>query len=321
MRVTLTNCQKCAGRTQLFLCQSCTHAVRRQLLSLPAIIDNLKETALGMTRLNNESSRQLGFTSRTPTLHDGASCLLVEIDSTIGQWARSIARTHRLLPSPPVTWHRPWDTYRHTTSDFAVFLAANADKLALDPDVGELCGSLDRVILSAIGNEDRDGLMDRRTPAQFCGPCPATINDHRHCEGCAQRPHECATQLYSKRGVSEVTCPGCGSQYRVEALLITLMAHADEHRGTIVEIHQVLRMLGTPVEIKTLYHWASPRVGRLKPAGYMRADGRRISVTRQSDEDKPVYRISDARKQREESVKPGRRGRPLNGEGKGERKK
>lgn len=312
----MTSCQKCHGRAQCYLCHNCIGVVRRQLLSLPAIIDNLKETALGMTRLNTESSRQLGFTSRTPTLNDGASRLLEEIDNTIGQWARAMARTHRLIPSPPITWHRAWDTYRHTTCDFAVFLAANADKLALDLDVGELCTALDRFVLQALGDEDRDGIMDRRTPAQFCGPCPATINDHRHCEGCAQRPHECATQLYSKRGASEVTCPDCGSQHRVEVLVNSLLAHADEHRGTISEIHEVLRRLNEPVKLDTLYDWAMPRVGRLKPAGYLRPDGRRIGVTRQGVDDKPVYRVSDARKQREESLKP-RRGRPLNGEGKG----
>lgn len=317
----MTECQKCRGRAQLYLCPNCIVWLRRQLLSLPTLISHLQDSSLGLTRLSNENSRQLGFESRTPTLNGRAARLIQDIDNVVGGWARGTARIHGLMISPPVTWHRPWDIYKYTTSDFAIFLAANTDKLARDPDIGELCASLGRFIRQAVGDEDRDGIMDRRTPAQFCGPCPATIIDHRHCvtddgRPCSRRDHECATQLMARRGAVEVTCPVCGSQHRVEALVNSLLAHADDHRFTIPDLHRVLRMLNEPVKMDTLYRWATPKMGRLVPAGYQRSDGRRIGVTRESDKDTPVYRVSDARKQREESAKPGRRGRPLKSEGK-----
>jgi len=310
----MTECQKCFAKTQTYLCTRCITDLRKQLLGLPTLIDDLDDAAIGNTRLSNETSRQKGFASRTPAFDDRANRLIEEIGDTVGQWARSMARTHGVLISPPVTWHKPWDVYRHTTRDYAVFLAAHVNNLAADPDVGELCASIRSYVKRA------HVIVDRRTPPQFCGPCPATVIDHRHClknsdgGSCdGYRDHQCATRLMSARGAVEVTCPACGAAHRTEALLNHLLVHADDHRYTIPDLYRVLRMLNEPVQMKTLYHWALPRVGRLRPAGYIRLDNGRIGITRQSDDEKPIYRVSEARKQREESIKPGRRGRPMKG--------
>jgi hypothetical protein len=81
-----------------------------------------------------------------------------------------------------------------------------------------------------------------------------------------------------------------------------LLARADHYRGTIMEIYDWLLMLNESVPISTLYRWAEPKTsrrgsGQLKPAGYKRKDGS-IMITRRDDGDKPVYRVSDARRQR-----------------------
>jgi hypothetical protein len=306
----MPECQKCNAKTDLYLCKHCMGSLRRQLLSIPTLIDDLADAAIGNTRLSNESTRQKGFQSRTPVFDDRATDLIEEISDTIGGWARGTARIHGLMISPPVSWHKPWDLYKHTVKDFAMFLAAHVDMLAKDPEIGELCDGLRKYIKRA------HGLVDRRMPSQFCGPCPATINDHRRCEQCSHRPHECATSLAARRGALEVTCPSCGAVHRVEALINALLAHADKFRCTIPDLNDVLRMLEEPVKIDTLYRWAASKSasrGRavLKPAGYLRADKRRIGITRESPEDTPIYRVSDARKLREESIKSGRRGRPL----------
>jgi hypothetical protein len=313
----MTECGKCSAKTDLYLCKHCMVDLRRQLLSIPTLIDDLNDAAIGNTRLSNESSRQKGFQSRTPVFDDRATDLIEEISMTVGQWGRALARTHGLMISPPVSWHKPWDLYKHTVKDFAMFLAAHVDKLARDPDIGELCADLKKYIKRA------HGIVDRRTPAQFCGPCPATVIDHRHCVKVADggscngyRDHQCAVRLMARRGALEVTCPSCGAVHRVEALVNHLLAHVDDHRYAIPDLYRVLRMLNKPVEMKTLYYWALPRVGRLKPAGYVRPDNGRIGITRQSDDEKPIYRVSDACRQREESMKPGRRGRPMKNEGK-----
>lgn len=140
--------------------------------------------------------------------------------------------------------------------------------------------------------------------------------EHRHCTDCGMRDHECATRLMARRGAVEVTCPSCGVTHSVQRLVNHLLARADDFRCTIPELHRVLRMLNEPVNIDTLYRWAEPKSrrsgsGQLKPVGYLRSDNKRIGVTRHDDKDKPVYRVSDARKRREESIKPGRVGRPL----------
>lgn len=300
----MTECQKCHGAAQSYLCRLCMTELRQQLLRLPTLIDHLRDTALGLTRMSNEQSRSLGFESRTPTFDDRASALITQIEDTIGGWARGTARTYGLMISPPVTWHRPWDAYTHTSTDFAMFLAANVERLAKDPDIGELCESLRGYVRRALV------IVNRRTPDQFCGPCPASVSDHRHCvdrDGapiCSKAAHECATRLMARRGALEVICPSCGAVHRVERLVTHLLARADNFRGTISELHRVLRMLGEPVGLSTLYRWAEPKTsrrgsGRMNPAGYLREDNRRIAPTRHSDKDKPLYRVSDARKQRE----------------------
>lgn len=301
-------CERCRGRAEnAYLCRQCVTDLRRQLLGLPTLLGHLEDTALGMTRLGNEASRQLGYESRQPSPDERAARLLADIRSTVGQWAVETAKRHALVVSPPVSWARPIADYKPTTGDYAVFLAAHVDRLAVDPDIGDLCASLRSYIKRALA------VVNRRTPPQFCGPCPAPINDHKHCTECTRRTHDCGTRLMARRGAIEVVCPTCQTTHRVERLVNELLARADDFRCTIPELHRVLRMLGTPVALRTLYHWALPRVGRLKPAGYLRPDNKRIGPTRHTVKDTPVYRVSEARKVAAESGRNGRNGRPLKG--------
>lgn len=312
-------CQKCTGRAQSYLCPQCTRWLRQRLLGMPTMIGHVVDSAIGATRLGNQT-RQKGFESRTPTFNDKASVLVEEIYNTLGGWATEIATRHDYVISPPIFWYGPPEKYRHTSYDHAMFLAAHALDLANDQDVGELCSSLTSYVKRALA------IVNPPMEPMFCGPCPATVHDHRRCvdaEGvntCGYRPHECATSLMSPRGAVEVTCRRCGAVHDVQRLVNGLLANADHYRGTISELHRVLRMLEEPVEMSTLYTWAGPKTkrggsGQLKPAGYRRPDGR-IGVTKKGDDDKPLYRVSDARKLRIESLKPGRRGRPLKSEGK-----
>lgn len=298
----MTECQgyKCGAKATLYLCPLCQTELRRALLRLPSMIEDLKDSAIGNTRLSSESSRQLGFESRQPIFNTKATDLVTAIGDTVGGWARGTARMYGLMISPPVTWHRPWDLYVHTAADYAMFLAANVARLAKDPDVGELCASLRGFVKRA------HTIMDHPVPSQFCGPCPTWVTDHRLCgPKCGLRSHQCAKTLLAPHGASEVYCGACQVTHSVEKLVNRLLSQAGNYRGTLQEIYQVLRMLGTPVKLRTLEYWASPKIRRLRPAGYLRADGRRIGVSRQDKTDTPVYRISDARSVSAEH-KPGR---------------
>lgn len=298
----MTECQKCGARAQCFLCQQCMIWLRRQLLGLPTLIGHLRDAALGMTRLSNESSRQLGFTSRTPVFNDRANYLIEEIDSTLYRWAMRMVWRHHYVISAPIGLNPIG--YTHTSADYAIFLAAHVSDLAKDEYICELCEELRGYVKRALV------IVNRRTPDQFCGPCPALVSDHQKCvdsEGkntCGYRAHECATRLMSPRGAVEVTCGSCGAVHDVQRLVNHLLARADDFRCVISEMYVVLRMLGEPVPMSTLYRWAEPKTarrgsGQLQPAGYLRADNRRIGVSRQSDDDRPLYRVSDARKRRE----------------------
>lgn len=317
-------CQKCSGRAEFYLCKQCITWLRKQLLGMPTLIEHLRDTSIGNTRLSNEQSRKLGFESRTPVFDSRATDLIEEIDSTLYRWAMRLVWRHHYVISPPITWHRLYEEYVHTSADFATFLAAHTADLANDEYVGELCDALNQYAKRGVG------MINRRTPEQFCGPCPTLISggakEHRRCvdhdgvNTCGYRDHECATRLMARRGALEVVCGTCGVTHGVQRLVNHLLARADDFRGTIPELYRVMRMLNTPVEMSTLYTWAGPKSkrggsGQLKPAGFLRPDNRRISVSRHGDKDKPVYRVGDVRHLREKSTKPGRVGRPLKSKG------
>lgn len=299
----MTDCQKCGGRAQLFLCNTCTGDLRHQLLGLPTLLGHLADSALGLTKLTNESSRAAGFVSRTPTLDYRATMIIDDVDTTLYRWVKRLTWKHGYVVGTPISWHRPDIEYRHTAYDYAMFLAAHVTDLASDEHIGELCAALRQYIGRGLA------IINRRPPEQFCGPCPGVVGDHRRCvdgDGvklyCAQ-PHTCARALMAARGALEVTCPSCASVHRVETLVNRLLANADNYRGTVAEVHRVLRMLNEPVPLSTLYRWAEPKgarrgSGQLKPAGYQR--DRRISLTRHDSRDKPIYRVSDARKRRQQ---------------------
>jgi hypothetical protein len=289
----MAECTKCAATSTLFLCPLCITELRHQLLGLPTVIDHLTESALGQThdyRLTDWGIGHGAFESRTPTTDRRAGTLLDEIYNTLDQWARAMARLHHLTISPPINWRKPVDQYVYTSKDYATFLAGHTIELAKDPDIVELCDSLRRYIKRGIS------LINRGVPGQYCGPCPTQITDHQRCVECSHRQHDCGRSLMARRGAKHVTCPDCGTQYDVQKLVNHLLARADHFRCTIPEMNRVLRMLGESVALKTLYNWV--RDGRLRPSGYLRANKKTIGLTRHHPDDKPVYRVSDARKQR-----------------------
>jgi hypothetical protein len=300
-KTAMTACVKCEGQAQLYLCPHCIIELRHQLLGLPTMLTYLYDAAVGNTKMSDNTEWLRSSENVAVHYNPRATRLLEDIYDTLGQWARSLARTHHLLISPPVNWLKPVGEYKHGSKDYAMFLAANVHRLAADPDILELCVSLRRYIKKAVGDDrtDTGGLVNRKEPEQFCGPCPALIIDHRNCgDTCGRHQHDCGTRLFTKRGAIEVVCPGCGATHQVENLVNHLLARAEHFRCTINEMFKVLRMLNEPVTLKTLYRWTYE--GKLKPAGYLRADRKNIGITRHSDTDKPVYRVSDARKQRAE---------------------
>jgi hypothetical protein len=298
-------CTHCGARAQTYLCQTCMKDLRAKLLGMPTLVAYLNDSAVGATRMSGQGSKS-GYTSTVPAYDPRASACADEIAVTLGQWAWHIARSLKQTPSVNVGWRKPPSEYKHTSADYAMFLAAHSAAIAADQDAAELIKSLSQHIKRALT------IINRKMPSLFCGPCPATVNDHRHCEPtCSRAPHACATRLMARAGSIEIVCPACGATHRVEKLVNTLLSRADDYRCTIPELHRVMRMLGHEITLRALYSWASPKNGKLKPAGYLRADNRRIALTKDSDDDKPVYRVSDARNLWNDSAARLKAGRPV----------
>lgn len=294
-------CVVCHGPSIVFLCQTCSGKLRRQLLEIPTLVAYLEDAAVGHTRLGDPQAGRSGQFEAAAIRYDSrAADLAVEIHRILSSYARGCANMYGLAISPPVTWHRPTDEYRYCTKDYATFLAANVERLARLNDIGDLCGALKRHIKHGLS------IINRGIPPQFCGPCPGTVTRHDRCEECTGRDHDCGTRLMAARGAVEVTCPLCTGTHKVEKLTTQLLARADHHRCTIAELHRVLRMLNEPVALSTLYRWAEPRSsrrgsGQLKPAGYLRADKKSIGLTKKNANDQAVYRVSEARRRRRDN--------------------
>jgi len=296
----VTRCENCHADSATYLCADCQRTLREHLLRAPTIVDYLHDAAVGNVKLG-DNARRTPSDTKGVQLNPKASALAAKLEDTLRGWAENIAATNGIAITT-----RP--RVPRTPTVHALFLATHIKHLAAQRDSHQLLTTLRDDIRTALV------LINRPIPPQFCGPCPTIITDHSRCKGdCNGHRHDCGTRLMARRGAIEVRCPACGTTHNVEQLINHLLARADSYRCTIPEIHRVLRMLGTPVPMRTLYHWADPKVGKLKPAGYLRPDNRRIGVARTSPHDKPVYRVADARKAREESSKPGRRGRPLGG--------
>ncbi len=313
-----TECQTCAAPTTTgYLCTHCIQDLRHQLAGLPTLIGYIQDESVGHTKRGGDTRKRTYTTNnhlngdnqiphnqpklleqylRAAKINTEAAQLLDQIHDTLGQWARHIARTHKLVISPPVTWRRPIEEYVwYTSTDFTRFLAAHILKLAADQDIGDLPKELAGYIRRG------EKLINPPIPPMFCGPCPTTIAEHSRCKDakgqptCNYRKHGCATRLIVKRGALEVTCPFCKTTHDIQKLINSLLPRADEYRCTIPEMYDVLQMLGERIPIRTLYTWAKNRA--LPIRGYMRLDGN-IGLTKHSDDDKPVYRVAEARKLR-----------------------
>lgn len=320
----MIECKSCTTPAELYLCGGCQNELQKMLTELttgptpttPGLLENLQDTHIGQTRLGEPArhTRYATFELDRDEILDKvadetnikllrsfltvggvngyASDLNTQIHHTLKVWAEGLAKTHGVMLGPPLNWHKPPGQYRHTTADYAAWLAANVHLIARDEDAG----AFHRTIRNYIRNIKK--AIDLRQPPVFCGPCPTQITDHTHCKLCTRlHRHDCGTRLMARRGAVETICPFCKTTHNIETLINELLSRAGHFRCTIQDLHDVLVMLDERVPIRTLQDWAAR--GWLQPRGYIRPDGY-IGLTRRDDDDRPVYRLSEARKLRTE---------------------
>lgn len=338
----MTECDRCGAKTQLPLCQRCITKIHDILTELPWWLDRLTETALGQAKLGSlsrrtqrpdthlngdatlashieafpddnepdldEARRQRYAAARRHALalggvHPSAADLLDTITNMLSTWIRDICETrghhlqlrgyrNKFIGPLPVDGIRCDNASR--TALLALWLAEHINAVALSPGADEFCDELSER-LRAIRR-----IVNRPNPAQPIGQCVGSVQ-LGHDRDCHKRhPHRCGDVLYARHHDIEITCPTCKTVHNVERLKEQNLNELEHRRYLRAELHKVLQHYGERVAPATLHDWL--KTGKLKPAGYQRPDGR-FGLTRHSDEDKPVYRLADARKLRAANIR------------------
>lgn len=286
----MTVCQRCAAKSQLFLCTAHTDELRDMLGDLPRLASHLAESATGQTKLG-EPSRRAKSDESPMRVNLRASDLLGQVNLTLIRWVQDICDSRGVTYRAPVIVPLSSDfdlepgeirsQYGSDTAKLAFWLATHTDAIAADEAAGmcfdEIHAHIGRIL----------SVINRPVPPRFCGPCPSTsAEDDRR---------QCGMALMAKREAVEVKCPQCQQTHNVDALMHRLLGEVDHWRFTRKEVLLIMATLGDKLSERTFQHWR--KHGTVKPRGYRRRDGR-ISLTRHGDDDEPVYRLSDVRSAR-----------------------
>ena len=307
--MTDTTCQTCKRPTHNALCTTCTTELRAMLQGLaagtnangkptPGWLEHLADAAIGRTRMGDGGRRTRtepeGLKGDSDAIQDNpdilrkrflalgginsrASDLYARILTMLTDWALALQPT---LNHPE----------RFTAGTLALWIAQqHMDSTARHPRAGEWHSEA-RIAIS-----DIEHLINRPQPPRFCGPCPTQLEQSHDSDCTVRHPHACSTALMAKRDAVEVRCPTCKQTHNVDQLLQHLLADVDHWRFTASEITMIMRTLDEPLVDRTFRHWR--KVGKVRPRGFRRPDGRMV-LTRHTDDDEPVYRLSDVRKLR-----------------------
>lgn len=166
-------------------------------------------------------------------------------------------------------------------------MTKGANALAGHPQAKQCFEEMDTLI------KDIERCINRPVDPIAVGPCPTLIAPDR----------ECGRALEAYPGVVEVTCQVCRVTYNVERQRSVHLAAIGHRRYNRQDLAAMMIRIGEPVPRQTMHDWIHSE--RLKCRGYQRptAEGKlpRFALTKQSDKDKPVYRLEDARALRRKS--------------------
>lgn len=257
---TTTNCDVCGAKSGLFLCAGCQRNLVKNLQSLahgpvmangqyaPGLLDNLAESALGLTRLG-EVVRHTRFDHAGPRLNMRAGELLTSTRNMLGGWIRHLCESRGI--DPPVI---------HPAAAMASWLAANVSAIACDEAGAELYNDIHAAMASI------ERVVDRPQPKRPCGPCPSMVDD-------AGRERHCAESLFADRESPTVICPACKSTHVVDDLMAALLRDVDDWHFTRHELlHVLLPVLDERIPESTFRKWEAS--GKLISSGHQRMDGR-----------------------------------------------
>lgn len=290
----MSQCQACAGRATLYLCQVCTNQLRALLGSLvtgpevngrptSGLLEDLTDVVLKRTKIGSSTGhRKRGDTVPglyEPDVENGratrqgeAATLLGAINNGLSTIARDLCETRsqdapKLLPTGMARW-----------------LATNVGAIASDESAGQWHGE----ILGYVKRIER--ITDRPARRVWLGPCP-TWND--------QTRRACAADLYAPEDAIETHCRACRTTHNTNRLKLLQQNDIEREPLTWDQVLNANKWQPDEYRIseRTLRNWRN--TGRLKPRGWLRPNGRH-GGTQHGLDDQPLYRWADIRRLRAE---------------------
>ena len=239
----------------------------------PGWLECLADAAYNRTKLGNAPVHRYRAEPSLP-LNPRAWELLDQAGETLIRWL-GIASGSQYA----TLWQSTGDWAPYAAA--AKWLAEHTAALAGHEDA-DCCFDEVRALIAAI-----ERCVNRPPPLLACGPCPTLIAPTVECGYPLEAPFEAV----------EITCRSCDTVHNVERLRKLLLVTIGHRRYTRAELLRLLDCLGEPIPRQTMSDWI--RDGKLRCRGYLRPgpDGvlPRFGLTRSSPQDKPVYRLEEAR--------------------------
>lgn len=303
----MTQCQKCGGRADAFLCRDCGQHLRSNLQQIPWLAEQLayahtKQVAMGERAVIRGSDEEtpVPFNSRAHEAYD-------ELRTVCMRWVRDLcdqagiefwpidavprdfigplrpeipARNLERVPAIPGQWRMPIG-YLPTTADLARWLDDAYLAIMNSEDAGLCITEIDAVIARSVRE------INRRIRV-YCGPCPDLI---------PSTLSPCNTPVYADwddniGGPETFTkCARCRALHDTQTLRDRAFDQAHHYLMTKSEIFDILANLGEPLSPNTFKQWR--RRGKLKPRGWMH-EGRVVNYWIHRN-DPPVFKFGDVR--------------------------
>jgi hypothetical protein len=298
----MTECKRCGGRAELFLCWDCGKDIRHLLTGKPVerrhgdvagydeqpgivwYLDKLSEAAYRQTRLGQGSGcRKTKPASESDLLPDKrASALRQQIHNMLSLWVRAITETRGLTFAPLHTvepgfvgplragWRRLGERYAASGADMAIWLSHHITAVMSEPDAHVLYADLRRASLEA-------ARLINRPPELYLGLCqqPRLDDDDNEIP--------CGTPIRADYDADDVQCGRCKTSYEVESLKTALLSQIEAMLFTGPDLLRILAVIGEPIPRSTWYG-SDGRPGvryRVQPRGWAG--------------DEPMYVYSDVR--------------------------
>lgn len=288
----MTECRRCGGTAQLFLCPRCVEHVRRLLAEMPWWLHRLTETAVGQTRMSDNGGRKsapkagldgdadlasyieplppnkdddldksrkarekaaLAHALATGGINARASELLGEIADSLAYWAHTLCDERGMTYDPPAIVNRPC-AYGQKHAEW---LRANVWAIASSESADDIAADIERHAAEIVR------VVNRPIRIWYLGECP-TWDDTRNAA--------CGVRLRAPEHSIETYCPRCHVTHNVHRLFLARIDEVERDRRTFEQLVKFNRELPAEfqVALRTLQNWR--QTGALKIRGHLNGE-------------------------------------------------